>query len=377
MAVMRVEKNCNYTVMANYHLRDKRLSLKAKGLLSVMISLPAEWDYTLAGLAYISKEGVSAIRAAIQELEENGYVTRARLRNEAGQLGDTEYTIYEFPQNEEKEDEQSSPPQTPVSASPALSDDVEPVCDSPILENPMLEKPTLGNPTLDFPTLENPTSDNRTQLNKDISNTYPKKKEIKNTDTSNPYQSNIHPSIREAAEPVRSDTTTHSARMNDGFIADEMLLDEPAAIPVRRQTDSLTEQQKFLSEPTSIPGMRRRLSFDGLVKKIKEQIDYWDLIENENRDEIDNIVSIMVEVMSTKCEYFTISGKKYPADLVHQRYSQINCQTIEYVLDCIHKCGSDIRNIKQYLVATLFNAPATCDSYYGAAVRRDFEYLRR
>ena len=75
MAVMRVEKNSNYTVMANYHLRDKRLSLKAKGLLSVMISLPAEWDYTLAGLAFISKEGVSAIRAAIQELEENGYVT--------------------------------------------------------------------------------------------------------------------------------------------------------------------------------------------------------------------------------------------------------------------------------------------------------------
>ena len=77
-----------------------------------------------------------------------------------------------------------------------------------------------------------------------------------------------------------------------------------------------------------------------------------DLIENENRDEIDNIVSIMVEVTSTKCEYFTISGKKYQADLVHQRYSQITCQTIEYVLECVHKCGSDIRNIKQYLVAS-------------------------
>lgn len=367
MAVMRVEKNSNYTVMANYHLRDKRLSLKAKGLLSVMISLPAEWDYTLAGLAFISKEGVSAIRAAIQELEENGYVTRARLRNEAGQLGDTEYTIYESPQNEKQEDDRPSPAQVPVPTSPALSDAAEPACDSPILEKP----------TLDFPTLEKPTSDNRTQLNKDISNTYPKKKEIKNTDTSNPYQSNIHPSIPEAAESVKPNATTQNARMNDVFFADELLLDEPAAIPVRRQSDSLTEQQKFLSEPTSIPGMRRRLSFDGLVKKIKEQIDYWDLIENENRDEIDNIVSIMVEVMSTKCEYFTISGKKYPVDLVHQRYSQINYQTIEYVLDCIHKCGSDIRNIKQYLVATLFNAPATCDSYYGAAVRRDFEFLRR
>ena len=138
-----------------------------------------------------------------------------------------------------------------------------------------------------------------------------------------------------------------------GACGEGELLEEPTTVsPLRRDADSLTEQQKFLSEPTSIPGMRRRLSFDGLVKKIKDQIDYWDLIENENKDEIDNIVSIMVEVMSTKCEYFTISGKKYQADPVHQRYSQITCQTIEYVLECVHKCGSDIRNIKQYLVAS-------------------------
>ena len=85
----------------------------------------------------------------------------------------------------------------------------------------------------------------------------------------------------------------------------------------------------------------------------------------------------MVEVLSTKCEHFTISGKKYPAELVHQRYSQINYHTILYVLECLHKNGSDIRNIKQYLIATLFNAPATCKSYYGAAVRRDFEVFRQ
>ena len=285
---MRGEKNSNYTVMANYHLRDKRLSLKAKGLLSVMISLPAEWDYTLAGLAYISKEGVSAIRAAIQELEENGYVTRARLRNEAGQLGDTEYTIYEFPQNEEKAAEPSSPSQAPVSALADVSENVEPVCGNPILEKPILENPTLENPMLGFPTLEKPTSENRMQLNKDISNTYPKKKKEKNTDTSNPNQSNIHPSIPEATEPAAQTTW-----MNDGFIVDDPILEEPTTVsPLRREADSLTEQQKFLSEPTSIPGMRRRLSFDGLVKKIKDQIDYWDLIENENRDEIDNIRSL-------------------------------------------------------------------------------------
>ena len=91
MAVMRVEKNGNYTVMSNYHLRDPRLSLKAKGLLSVMLSLPVEWDFTLAGLACISKEGIDAIRAAVNELVKAGYIIRAKVRNAAGQLVDMEY----------------------------------------------------------------------------------------------------------------------------------------------------------------------------------------------------------------------------------------------------------------------------------------------
>lgn len=336
MAVMRVEKNSNYTVMANYHLRDKRLSLKAKGLLSVMISLPAEWDYTLAGLAYISKEGISAIRAAIQELEENGYVTRSRLRNEAGQLGDTEYTIYESPQGEET-NENTSPLHESVEQQESYPSPSAPVCDFPMLENPTLDNPTLEKPILGLPTLEN-----RTQLNKDISNTNPKKKKIKNTDTSNPYQSNIHPSIPETVAPSAPIRPVQPVQLESEGAAEGIMSDEHGVLPIRRQAATLTEQQKYLSEPSSLPGMRRRLSYDELVKKIKHQIEYWDLVENENRDEIDNIVSIMVEIMSTKCEYFTISGKKYPADLVHQRYSQITYHTIEYVLDCVHKCGSDM-----------------------------------
>ena len=86
MAVFRVERNQNYTVMSNYHLRDKSLSLKAKGLLSQMLSLPEDWDYTLTGLARINCEGRDAIRAAVKELEEAGYVTRSRIRNEKGHL---------------------------------------------------------------------------------------------------------------------------------------------------------------------------------------------------------------------------------------------------------------------------------------------------
>ena len=97
MAVFRVEKTKDYTIRSNHHLKDRRLSLKAKGLLSMMLSLPKEWDYTLKGLARISREGVDAIREAVRELEQAGYVVRSRTRNPKGQLANAEYVIYEHP----------------------------------------------------------------------------------------------------------------------------------------------------------------------------------------------------------------------------------------------------------------------------------------
>lgn len=97
MAVFRVEKNHNYTVMSNYHLRDTALTLKAIGLLSKMLSLTDEWDYTTRGLAAICKEGVDAIGAALKELEISGYLVCRQLRDARGRITDTEYTIYEQP----------------------------------------------------------------------------------------------------------------------------------------------------------------------------------------------------------------------------------------------------------------------------------------
>ena len=122
MAVFRVERTNNYTVMSNYHLRDKTISFKAKGLLSLMLSLPEDWDYTLAGLTRISLEGKDAIRAAVVELEKAGYVTRSRVRNEKGHLQGTEYVIRERPV---------------FSARPALEE--------PASENPTLEDTTQLN----------------------------------------------------------------------------------------------------------------------------------------------------------------------------------------------------------------------------------------
>lgn len=124
MSVFRVEKNKGYTVMSNHHLRNHTLSLKAKGLLSQMLSLPEDWDYTLQGLAQINKESIDAIREAVRELERAGYIERSRERDERGCLRGTVYTIYEQPHTEPT-------PEEPAQALPTL--------DNPTLEKPMLD----------------------------------------------------------------------------------------------------------------------------------------------------------------------------------------------------------------------------------------------
>ena len=171
--------------MSNHHLRNKELSLKAKGLLSQMLSLPEDWDYTLAGLSYINRESIDAIRTAVWELEKAGYITRRQGRDEKGKMTAIEYTIYEQPQ--------------------------PPALDCPVLENPTADNPILENPTADNPTLENPM-----QLNKDIQKTDLSKKEKSNTDLSNNHSipilsPNPSPLREETAEPERKGTEAADA----------------------------------------------------------------------------------------------------------------------------------------------------------------------
>lgn len=114
MAVFRIERTLDYTVMSNHHLKDTALSLKAKGLLSMMLSLPDEWNYTTRGLAAICKEGVDAIGGALRELEKAGYIVRRQLRGPGGRISDTEYTIYEKPcPGAEEPPEEPGPDTTP------------------------------------------------------------------------------------------------------------------------------------------------------------------------------------------------------------------------------------------------------------------------
>lgn len=135
MAVYRVQRTRDYTVMSNYHLRDKNLTLKSKGLLSMILSLPDEWNYTTRGLAAICKEGVDAIGSALKELETAGYIVRRQLRGANGRITDTEYIIYERPHPRE-----DSAPDTPA-----------PGMDSPDTENPDMVPSDMDTPYLEMP----------------------------------------------------------------------------------------------------------------------------------------------------------------------------------------------------------------------------------
>lgn len=125
MAVFRVQKTQNYTIMSNHHLRNKALSLKAKGLLSLMLSLPEDWDYTTRGLASICKEGVDSVCATVRELEAAGYIIRRRIRDKNGQMRGMEYTVLEQPQPPEQD---------------------KPSCAQPKQAKPKREKPVQANP---------------------------------------------------------------------------------------------------------------------------------------------------------------------------------------------------------------------------------------
>ena len=190
MAVFRIEKTRDYTVMSNHHLRNTNLSLKAKGLLSLMLSLPEEWDYTTKGLARICKDGVDSICAGVRELEEQGYVIRERVRNPNGQLGSIEYTILEQPRPPER-------------------------------EKPERENPVLDNPEQALPVLGEPGQGNTAQLNTKESSKQKSKKELSSTEGSNPIRSNPQP--RTGTPPAEERIGTD--RMGAREVYREIILD--------------------------------------------------------------------------------------------------------------------------------------------------------
>ena len=287
MSVFRVEKNKGYTVMSNHHLRNHTLSLKAKGLLSQMLSLPDDWDYTLQGLAQINKESIDAIREAVRELERAGYIKRSRERDGRGCLRGTVYTIYEQPHTEPT-------PEEPAQALPAS--------ENPTLEKPMLDKPTLENPM---------------QLI-----TKGRNKEKQNTDQS----------------------ITDSIPFPSGF----------PETPVQKRTEA-------------------KESFERYRNLVLENIDY-DVLASDphvDREQLDEIAQLVQETVCSTRDRIRVGGNNYPAEIVRAKLLKLTGEHIRFVMDCLRKNTTQIRNIRQYLLTALFNAPSTMNSYYTALVAHD------
>ena len=294
MAVFRIEKTRDYTVMSNHHLRNAGLSLKSKGLLSMMLSLPEDWNYTTRGLAKICKEGTDSIGSALKELEHAGYIVRNRLRDSKGKIVDVEYVIYETPH----------PPDT----------------GQPCEGEPDTAYPDTAYPDTENPDMDNPCLENRLQLNKE---------------KRNPEEQNTDSSSTEGSNPIQSSPQTPAGAKRTG-------------------RDWMQERENY-----------REL--------ILENIEYDILVQNErmDRDRLNELVELMVDTVCSRREMIRIAGDNYPAEVVKSRFLKLNSSHIEYVLDRMRENTTYVRNIKKYLLASLFNAPSTIGSYYSALVNHD------
>ena len=274
MAVYRVNKNRGYTVMANFHLRDKNLSLKAVGLLSKMLSFNDGWKFSTRGLSAICKEGPDAILSALRELERHGYLVRHRQRDSKGRLSSTIFDIFEEPQ--------------PVS----------PDTGSPHMENPDVDKPDM----------EKPHEENPAQINTNQVITQERNNSLSN------YQSiNL-----------------------DGM-------------------DRMDEREQY-----------RELIRDNLEIDIRSQDRHYDL------DRVNEIVEIMLDAVCSTRPTIRINGEDMPQPVVKSRFLKLDSGHIDYVLQAMNDCPSDIRNIRAYLLTALYNASLTIDNYYSARVNYDF-----
>ena len=286
MAVFRIERTRDYTVMSNHHLRDKALSLKSKGLLSMMLSLPEDWNYTTRGLAKICKEGVDAIGGALRELEAAGYIVRHQLRDRQGRISDTEYVIYEQPQ-------------------PKAPDTPQPDTASPDTENPYLADP----------------------------------------DTEKPAELNIEKSRTQKSNTQGSSTDSIPFRATAA-----------ARPPERKGRDSMSmeEMQDY-----------RELILENI------EYDYLCREFSTYREDLDEIVELMVETVCAKRKTTRIAGSDFPHEVVRSRFLKLDSEHIRFVMDGMQKNTTEVRNMKQYLLAVLFNAPTTISNHYTVQVNHD------
>ena len=268
-----------FTTMLNHHLRNRNLSLKAVGLLSKMLSLPPDWDYSIRGLATLNTDGIDGIRTAMRELEDEGYVIRVQSRDEHGRMSRNKYSVYALPQRE------------------------KPSTDLPSTDLPSTEKPTTVNPSSGKPVTENPTQINTNQV-------IPKER-------------------------------NNSLNKDQSINLDGM--------------DAMEERERY-----------EEIIRDNLEVDILSQDSRYDI------DRVNEMIEVMLDAICSTSPTLRINNTDMPKEVVKSRLLKLNSSHIDYVFDAMKKSPSDIRNIRAYMLTTLYNAPATIDNYYSAMVNHDF-----
>ena len=346
--VFRVEKNKNYTTISNHHLQDRNLSLKAKGLLTLILSLPPDWDMTLKGLVSLSGDGVDSVRSGIQELEKAGYLRRSRSRNNLGQLLCTEYTIYEqaVPENVTSEteiddnlniiyNEESHIGKSDVDKNSHIGkSDVEKnshIGKSDVDKNSHIGKSDVAKNTTEK--IENSqigfSNIGKPYIGK--SNTI---KYLNNKDTNNinnyPYQS------------------TYSSKLYRE--------------PKENSIDEMEEAQTLYEE---------RKAYEEIIK---QNIAYDLLTEQKeiSRDFLDLCVQVMVDAVTSNRPYIKIKGQDIPKEAVKSVLLKLDEENISYVDMCLSESKTAIKNMQSYILTALYCSQHGGDTYFNQLVKHDY-----
>ena len=269
MSILKNKTQGNYVNVYKGIVMDRFLSLRDRGMLLTLLSLPDNWGFTIAGLAKILPDGKHAIKSSIETLQKAGYLSKEQSRSEAGVFGENIIEVYE----------------TPCSL-------------------------MTGFPLADNPTTEKPVTENQSQLNNNKS--INKKSNNKGLNNQSIYQ---------------------------GKKIDEI--------------DSIESHMRIIKE---------NIEFENLLK------------ENPYREDIiQEIVSLVVETISVKRQTIRIAGADYPYEMVKSKLLKLEKEHVQYVLNCLLENCTKVRNIKNYILTTLFNASTTIGNYYLAEANYDMK----
>ena len=330
--VFRVEKNKNYTTISNHHLQDRNLSLKAKGLLTLILSLPPDWDMTLKGLVSLSGDGVDSVRSGIQELEKAGYLRRSRSRNNLGQLLCTEYTIYEHAVTEN------------VASETEIDDNLNIIYS---------EKSHIGKSDVD----------KNSQIGKSNvdKNSHIGKSDVDKNTTEKIENSQI--GFSNIGKPYigKSNTIKHLNNINN-YPYQSTYSSKLCKEPKENSIDEMEEAQSLYEE---------RKAYEEIIK---QNIAYDLLTEQKkiSRDFLDLCIQVMVDAVTTNKPYIKIKGQDIPKEAVKSVLLKLDDENISYVDMCLSESKTAIKNMQSYILTALYCSKHGGDTYFNQLVKHDY-----